>query len=122
MKQPKARLDAWVEAQRRLHLCDWPIQMARGLGVNPKKFGGLANHRPEPWKLPLPECIAECSLKRFHRERPTKVVPLAETAKRHQQSARDKADTHENAPTHDWTGRGGWRRLGAFFQDDGRET
>jgi hypothetical protein len=72
-------------------LCALPIQMARELGLNPKQCGGLANHRQEPWKLPLPECIAECYRKRLHRERPVKVVPLAEAAKRHQQSARDKA-------------------------------
>jgi len=84
VQQPRARLDAWVEAQRRLHLSDLPIQMARGLGVNPKKFGGLANHRQEPWKPPLSEFIAECYVKRFHRERPAKVVPFAEVAKRQQ--------------------------------------
>ena len=91
VKKPKARLDAWADAQKRFHLSDLHIQMARELGLNPKKFGGLANHRQEPWKLPLPEFIAECYVKRFHRERPVKVVPLADVAKRQQQSARDKA-------------------------------
>ena len=91
MKKPKARLDAWVETQKRFHLSDLPLQMARELGLNPKKFGGLATYRQEPWKLPLPECIAECYRKRFHRERPAKVIPLAEAAKRQQPSARDKA-------------------------------
>jgi hypothetical protein len=91
VKKPKARLDAWAEAQKRFHLSDLHVQMARELGLNPKKFGGLANHRQEPWKLPLPEFIAECYRKRFHRDRPAKVVPLAEAAKRHQQSAHDKA-------------------------------
>ncbi len=91
VKQSRARLDAWAEAQKRFRLSDLHIQMARELGLNPKKFGGLANHRQEPWKLPLPEFIAECYRKRFHRERPVKVVPLAEVAKRQQQSAHDKA-------------------------------
>ena len=91
MKKPKARLDAWADAQKRFHLSGLHIQMARELGLNPKKFGGLANHRQEPWKLPLPEFIAECYVKRLHRERPVKVVPLADVAKRQQQSARDKA-------------------------------
>ena len=98
VKKPKARLDAWAEAQRRFHLSDLHIQMARELGLNPKKFGGLANHRQEPWKLPLPEFIAEYYVKRFHRERPAKVVPLAEATKRQQQSARDKA-RHPRART-----------------------
>jgi hypothetical protein len=91
VKKPKARLDAWAEAQKRFHLSDLHIQMARELGLNPKKFGGLANHWQEPWKFPLPEFIAECYCKRFYRERPAKVLPLAEDAKRRQQSARDKA-------------------------------
>ena len=91
MKKPKARLDTWADAQKRFHLSDLHIQMARELGLNPKKFGGLANHRQEPRKLPLPECIAACYRKRFHRERPAKVVPLADVAKRQQQSARDRA-------------------------------
>jgi hypothetical protein len=91
VKKPKARLDAWAEAQRRFHLSDLHIQMARELDLNPKKFGGLANHRQEPWKLPLPEFIAECYQKRFHRERPVQVVPRAEVTKLQQQSARDKA-------------------------------
>lgn len=41
------------------------IQMARELGLNPKKFGKLANHRQEPWKRPLPEFIAHLYVKRF---------------------------------------------------------
>src|SRR5262245_4805977 len=96
--KPKVRLDAWAEAQRRFHLSDLHVQMARELGLNPKTFGGLANHRQEPWNLPLPEFIAECYRKRFHRERPAKVIPLAEVAKRQQQSARDKA-RHPRART-----------------------
>ncbi len=74
-----------------LHLSDVHIQMARELGLNPKKFGGLANHRQEPWKLLLPEFIAACYRKRFHRERPAKMMPLTEVAQRQQPSARDKA-------------------------------
>jgi hypothetical protein len=74
--------------------------MARELGLNPKKFGGLANDRQEPWKLPLPAFIAECYVKRFHREQPVKVVPLAEVAKRQQPSARDRArHQHEHTDT-----------------------
>jgi hypothetical protein len=90
VKKPKARLDTWAEAHKRFHLSDWHIQMARELGLHPKPCGGLAHHRHEPWKLPLPECIAEGYRKRFHRERPAKVIPLADVAPRQQQSVRDK--------------------------------
>ena len=48
----------WIEARRRFHLSDAYIQMARELGLNPKKFDGLANNKQEPWELPLPEFIS----------------------------------------------------------------
>ncbi|MFH0924317.1 MAG: hypothetical protein V1872_01575 [bacterium] len=49
----------WIEAKKKFYLSDMHIQMARELGMNPKKFGGLANHKQERWKLPLPEFIEE---------------------------------------------------------------
>ena len=53
-------LEAWLEAKKRFRLSDTQIQMARELGMNPKKFGKYANHKQEPWKLPLPLFIEEC--------------------------------------------------------------
>jgi hypothetical protein len=49
----------WIDARKRYHLSHAHIQLARELGLNPKKFGGLANTKQEPWKLPLPEYIEE---------------------------------------------------------------
>jgi hypothetical protein len=46
------------------------IQMARELGLNPRKFGKLANEKQEPWKKPLPEFIEEIYLKRFKKKQP----------------------------------------------------
>lgn len=46
------------------------IQMARELGMNPKKFGGLANHKQERWKSPLTDFIEELYFKRFKKEKP----------------------------------------------------
>jgi hypothetical protein len=73
------KLQAWVEARRRHHLSHAHVQMARELGMNPKKLGKLDNHRQEPWKSPLPRFI-ECS-ERGRRRRPVgdpaaAVVPL----------------------------------------------
>jgi hypothetical protein len=47
--------------------------MARELGLNPKKFGSLANTKQEPWKLPLPEFIEELYFKCFNKSRPDSV-------------------------------------------------
>lgn len=41
-------LRVWIEARRCFHLSHAHIQMARALGMNPKTFGKLANHRQEP--------------------------------------------------------------------------
>lgn len=35
----------WVDARKRFHLSHAHIQMARELGMNPKKLGGKANHK-----------------------------------------------------------------------------
>jgi hypothetical protein len=50
--------------------------MARELGMNPKKFGSLANEAQEPWKVPLPEFIAQCYRKRFGRTQPENLRSL----------------------------------------------
>ena len=55
----------WIEGRNRHRLSHAQVQMARELGMNPKKLGKLDNHHQEPWKLPLGQFIAEeCYLKR----------------------------------------------------------
>jgi len=39
---------AWVEARRRHRLSHAHVQMARELGMNPKKLGSIDNHDQEP--------------------------------------------------------------------------
>ena len=63
----------WIEVRKRYHLSDVHIQMARELGMNPKKFGKIANEKQEPWKAPLPAFIERIYFKRFGRERPLDV-------------------------------------------------
>lgn len=47
------KLRPWIEARKKYRLSHAQIQMARELGLNPKKFGSLTNHKQESWKLPL---------------------------------------------------------------------
>jgi hypothetical protein len=65
----------WVDARKRYHLSHAQVQMARELGLNPRKFGKLANHRQEQWKVPVPQYIEYLYFKRFGRERPEVVKP-----------------------------------------------
>jgi len=69
-------LNIWIDARKRFHLSDAQIQMARELGLNPKKFGSLTNHRHEPWKAPLPEFIEEIYFKRFGKTQPDNIRPI----------------------------------------------
>ncbi len=73
-------LQRWVEARKRFRLSHAQVQMARELGMNPKKLGGLANADQEPWKLPLPQFIEKLYMKRFGKARPDRVVSLEDRA------------------------------------------
>jgi hypothetical protein len=70
------KLRPWIEARRRFHLSHAQVQMARELGMNPRKLGKLDNHKQERWKLPLPLFIEECYWKRFGKEHPDDPRPL----------------------------------------------
>ncbi len=72
------KLKVWIEARKRFHLSHAQVQMARELGLNPKKFGKLANHKQEPWKMPLPQFIQHLYRKQFGRERPEAVMTIEE--------------------------------------------
>jgi hypothetical protein len=89
------RLKPWIEARLRWRLSHMHIQMARELGLNPEKFGKLANHRQEPWKRPLPEFIAHLYVKRFGKMpdvvRTIEEVAAAEMAKREAKQMRKLA-------------------------------
>ena len=71
----------WIEARKRFHLSHAQVQMARELGMNPKKLGRLDNHRQEPWKVPLPQFIEHLYFKAFGKERPEIVMSIEERAR-----------------------------------------
>ncbi len=73
-------LQRWIEARHSFRLSHAHVQMARDLGMNPRKLGGLANHDQEPWKAPLPVLIEQLYKKRFGKARPDHVVSVEERA------------------------------------------
>jgi hypothetical protein len=79
-KLPQKLLD-WVEARKRHSLSHAHVQMARELGMNPKKLGKIDNHNQEPWKLPLPPFIEHLYEKRFGRSRPAVVMSIEDRAR-----------------------------------------
>ena len=70
------KLKPWIEARKKYRLSHAQIQMARELGMNQKKLGGLANHKQENWKLPLPQYIEHLYHKRFGKQLPDDVRPI----------------------------------------------
>ncbi|GBD95460.1 hypothetical protein BMS3Abin06_00332 [bacterium BMS3Abin06] len=66
----------WIDAKKKFRLSDTHIQMARELGMNPKKFGSLDNHKQERWKAPLPEFIEDIYFKTFKKETPDVIKKL----------------------------------------------
>ena len=86
----------WVDARKRFHLSDMHIQMARELGMNPKKLGKLANHKQEPWKAPLPEFIESLYWKHFNKEKPDTVRSIEQMVKdKKRKQAERKAQKQE---------------------------
>jgi hypothetical protein len=86
-------LQDWIEARKRFGLSHAQVQMARELGMNPRKLGKLINHDQEAWKVPLPQFIEHMYLKRFGRDRPDNVISIEERAraKRAKHAARKAA-------------------------------
>ena len=66
----------WIEAKKKFRLSDMHIQMARELGMNPMKFGSLANHKQESWKAPLPDFIEDLYYRRFKKDQPDVINQL----------------------------------------------
>jgi len=96
------KLRPWIEARKKYRLSHAQIQMARELGMKPKRFGGWANHKQEQWKLPLPEYIEYLYQKRFGKRFPDDVRSLevkdVEKRKRKAQN-KEKARNDEETVT-----------------------
>lgn len=75
------KLAVWIEARKRHHLSHAHIQMARELGMNPKKFGKIDNHDQEPWKMPLRHFIEHLYFKRFGQDQPENVMSIEQLVK-----------------------------------------
>ena len=101
-KKLPPKLQAWVDARRRFHLSHAHVQMARELGMNPKKLGGMANHRQEPWKVPLPQYIEELYLRRFKKERPDNVRSIEQIMadRARKQAERKECKYQQRGATH----------------------
>ena len=70
--------------------------------MNPRKFGGLANHKQEPWKLPLPDFIEQLYYKRFKKDQPETVRSIEQMVKdqnRQKEERKARKKTEESQQT-----------------------
>jgi hypothetical protein len=66
--------------------------MARELGMNSNKFGGLANTKQEPWKLPLPDFIEELYFKHFKKNQPDNVRSIEQMVSDYNKKKEERRD------------------------------
>jgi len=76
MRKIPPKLQIWIDARKKFRLSHAQVQMARELGMIPKKFGKLNNHNQEQWKIPLPDFIEELYYKRFSKLVPDEVKTI----------------------------------------------
>ena len=88
------KLQPWIDARRRHRLSHAQVQMARELGMNPRRLGKLGNHDQEPWKAPLPIFIEDLYRKRFGRDRPELVRSIEEIARLGEAKKRQRREEH----------------------------
>ena len=79
---PNDKIREWIHARKRHGLSHAEVQMARELGMNPKKLGKLDNHNQEPCKMPLRQYIQHLYFKRFGKESPDIVESIEEKWRR----------------------------------------
>ena len=89
----------WVAARKQHKLNDAQVQMARELGLNPKKLGSIGNDKQEPWKLPLPQFIEKLYFERFGKMSPEIVTSMEQRAEQvaNKKEAKRKAKMGEIA-------------------------
>ncbi len=91
-KKIPERYQRWIDDRKRFHLSHAHIQMARELGMNPKKFGSLAITKQEPCKLPLPAFIEELYFKHFKKNQPDNVRSIEQVDKNYNNKKNERRD------------------------------
>ena len=73
----------WIDARKKFQLSHIHIQMARELGMNPRRLGNLVNTKGKPWKAPFSIYIESLYHDRFGRTKPEVVKTIEQMAAEH---------------------------------------
>jgi len=71
----------WIDARSTYKLTHAQVEMARELGIDPKKFEGIAAHLLEQAKPPLPAFIEASYRERFGKNRPDDIRSVEQKLK-----------------------------------------
>ncbi|MCC9655246.1 hypothetical protein [Rhodopirellula halodulae] len=73
----------WINIRKQYKLTHAEVQMARELGLEPRRFPSYADIKDQPWKKPLKEFIAALYLKQTGRDQPETIYTMEELAAQH---------------------------------------
>ncbi|HTW90903.1 MAG TPA: hypothetical protein VMH22_04270 [bacterium] len=93
MRKASVELEQWHEAKRQCSLSDAQVQMARELGMKPKRLIAAGTTAQGTTPMPLAQRIENLYLGRFKKPLPDTVVPLRQLL--HDARARERAEAHE---------------------------
>ena len=91
-KKIPEKYQCWIDARKKLRLSHVHIQMAKELGLNPKKMEKLNNHGQSPWKAPLPVFLEDLYFKRFHKFRPENIRTIEQIYQDDQRKREEKKE------------------------------
>lgn len=74
----------WIDARKKHRLTHMQVQMARDLGLNPRRVGGYAGNDKDPDKLSPGEFIEALYFKQFRKDRPDVVQTVEQWAEAHE--------------------------------------
>ena len=93
MKETADQLHLWVKVKRQCALTDAHVQMARELGMNPRRLIESESTTQGLTQTPLSRRIEDLYLKRFKKPLPDAVAPLRQLL--HETRVRERAEAHE---------------------------
>jgi len=73
----------WIDVRKTYQLSHAHVQMARELGLSPKRFSKYADRKEQPWKRPLPEFIEHLYEAQFGKSRPDVIQSIEDLAAAH---------------------------------------
>lgn len=93
MKKTSVELQEWTKVKRQCGLSDAHVQMARELGMSPRRLIESESRTQGPTQIPLGQRIEGLYLKRLKKPRPDLVVPLRPALR--EARARERAEARE---------------------------